>query len=100
MLRRPKRSKIEIVAPKEEEEEDIFYSKHSHQHVSGNYCSHLHDDVLITRIQLWLTVSPSLHDNENYILSVKIIYRTQIYRLKMDNYYNCGSENCLVFADW
>jgi hypothetical protein len=49
MLRRPKRSKIEIVAPKEEEE-DIFYSKHSHQHVSGNYCSHLNGDVLITRI--------------------------------------------------
>ena len=37
------------------------------------YPCHLHDDVLITRIQLWLTVSPSLRNNYNYIIFVKII---------------------------
>jgi len=29
----------------------------------GLYSGHIQGDVLITRIQLWLIVSPSLHNN-------------------------------------
>jgi hypothetical protein len=39
----------------------------------GRYSAHLQGDVLITRIQMWLSVSTSLHNNYNYIILAKII---------------------------
>jgi len=49
---------------------DVFYSKYYHQHVSVGI-------PVIFRVMfllhLWLTVSPSLHNNYNYKISVKII---------------------------
>jgi hypothetical protein len=45
---------------------DVFNSQYSDQHVSaGIPAGRLEGHVLITRTRLWLTVSPSLHDNNN-----------------------------------
>ena len=42
---------------------DVFYSQYFHQHISAVIPVIFKGDVLITRIQLWLIVSPSLHSN-------------------------------------
>jgi hypothetical protein len=39
----------------------------------GRYSDRLQGDVLITRIQLLLTVSPSLHKNYNDIIWLKLL---------------------------
>jgi len=39
----------------------------------GRYSGHLQGAVLITKIQLLLTVPPLLHNNYNYIIWVKVI---------------------------
>ena len=47
---------------------DVFYSQNSHQHVSPGILVNFRVMVLYknTKIQVWLTVSKSLHNNKYY----------------------------------
>jgi hypothetical protein len=47
---------------------DVIYLQNSHQHVSADILATLRVMVLYnnTKIQMWLTVSTSLHNNKYY----------------------------------
>jgi len=42
---------------------DAYYLRYSHQHVLACIMVFFKADVIVTRLQLQLTVSPSLHNN-------------------------------------
>ena len=52
---------------------DVFYSQYFDQHVSAAIPAIFSVIFVITRIQSWFTASPSLRNNWNHIIFVKII---------------------------
>jgi cellulose biosynthesis protein BcsQ len=47
---------------------DVFHSQPSDRHVSGRIAAILRVTFLLQEYNFWLTVSPSVHNNYNYII--------------------------------